>query len=316
MIRFLKHDEIDTEQWDHCINTCFNGNLYASSWYLDLVCPDWSALIEDDYRRVMPLPSWQKSSVRYLAQPYFTQQLGVYSIPALNSKVITSFINRIPADFEYIDINLNTYNTPEVPDPRFLLQTNYELDLIPPYEKIQAGYNENLNRNLKKAANQNFTIVRNLKPEVVVDLFRMNRGRSIQNLGDKQYELLLRLVYGLIFRNQCQVWGVVDSKNEVIAGVIWAYSHQKAIFLFSAVSDEGKKFGAMPFLIDAFIAERSGSSLTLDFEGSNDVNLGRFYASFGSSKVSYYRFSRNDLPLPLRVSLNMYRKFRGMFGNN
>ena len=54
----------------------------------------------------------------------------------------------------------------------------------------------------------------------------------------------------------------------------------------------------MTFLIDQVIRKYAGQSLTLDFEGSDDDNLARFYQGFGSRPVSYpgfsYRF-RNPL---------------------
>ena len=48
---------IDKKHWDDCISKSFNGNVYAWSWYLDIVHPKWEALVENDYERVMALPS-------------------------------------------------------------------------------------------------------------------------------------------------------------------------------------------------------------------------------------------------------------------
>ena len=66
----------------------------------------------------------------------------------------------------------------------------------------------------------------------------------------------------------------------------------------------------MPWMIDQFIRENAGTSSTLDFEGSNDANLGRFYAGFGSARVTYYRYRRNNLPFLLKVALSFYRWLR------
>ncbi len=310
MIRYIQHDQIDFEAWDRCIRDAFNGNMYGYSWYLDLVCPGWSALVEDEYKQVMPLPSWEKAGIRYLAQPYFTQQLGLFSQSALSPATMELFLAEARDQFRYIDINLNTYNCPDTEEEGYSPQTNYELDLIHPYDKLEAGYSDNLRRNLRKAGNGKLSLVKNMRPEVIIELFRKNRGRSLQKLGDEQYALLTRLVYTMIGKGRCQVWGTVDERNEVVAGIIWGFSHNKAIFLFSAVAEEGKRVAAMPWMIDRFIRENAGTSSTLDFEGSNDTNLGRFYAGFGSARVTYYRYRRNNLPFLLKVALSFYRWLR------
>jgi hypothetical protein len=73
----LLHKEIDKNS-GICIHHSINRILYAFSWWLDAVCPGWEALIEDDYRAVMPLTGNIKLGIHYLYQP-FTQQLGVSS---------------------------------------------------------------------------------------------------------------------------------------------------------------------------------------------------------------------------------------------
>ena len=81
-------------------------------------------------------------------------------------------------------------------------------------------------------------------------------------------------------------------------GALFLKSHQRITFLFSGNSVAGKETHAMCFLIDQVIREFAGQRLTLDFEGSDDDNLARFYQGFGSVPVTYpafnYRF-RNPL---------------------
>ena len=50
MIKYLHHSEIDKKKWDACIKESFNGMVYASSWYLDIVGFEWEALIENDMK--------------------------------------------------------------------------------------------------------------------------------------------------------------------------------------------------------------------------------------------------------------------------
>ncbi len=54
MIKYVSHEVIDREKWDKCIDNSTNGLVYAYSWYLDLICDEWNALIENDYESVFP----------------------------------------------------------------------------------------------------------------------------------------------------------------------------------------------------------------------------------------------------------------------
>lgn len=53
-------------------------------------------------------------------------------------------------------------------------------------------------------------------------------------------------------------------------------------------------------MIDSFIKEHSREDNILDFEGSMDVNLARFYKSFGSKEVVYLQILKNNLPVIIR----------------
>ena len=64
----------------------------------------------------------------------------------------------------------------------------------------------------------------------------------------------------------------------------------------------------MTFLIDSVIREFSPSKLVLDFEGSNDPNLARFYKGFGAKEVEYKSLIINRLPLPVKCLFSIYRK--------
>ena len=306
MIRFLKHDMIDKSRWDDCISHAVNGNLYACSWYLDIVSPGWCALVENDYEKVFPLPVDSKAGFRYIMQPWFTQQLGLFYQSVSSEEKLIDFINCIPSEYRYIDINLNTSNKINLP-VHVSDMTNLELDLISEYNEIVPGYQNNLLRNLKKAAQNKLTVSKHVRPEEIISLFRANKGQELKHLNDQQYTLIQRIAYESLHKGTGEIWGAYDEYNQLVAGIIWVTSHQKSIFLFSALSSTGKKLNAMPWLIDLFIMHNAGQPLTLDFEGSNNEGLARFYSSFGAKKVIYQRYIRNSLPFPLRIALKIWR---------
>jgi hypothetical protein len=307
VISYTERKEIDENKWNACIEKAFNGNLYGYAWFLDIVADQWDALVENDYERVFPLVNKKKFGISYIYQPFFTQQLGLYSTTKLDADVLNAFIKAIPLKFKRIEINLNTLNKSAEKEFTIISQLNHELDLIHSYDQISKGYSENLVRNIKKAEKAELSISKNIKPDDIIALFRTNRGKEIGHLHDKDYLRLKRIAYTAMHKGIGNIQGVYDQQNQLVAGAFFILSNNKAIFLFSGLGEEGRKAGAMPFLIDQFIRTHAGQHLTFDFDGSNDSDLARFYRSFGSKECTYQRLEINRLPHILDVSARLYR---------
>lgn len=294
MIKHLTHNKINKERWDDCIRHSFNGNIYAWSWYLDIVHPNWDALIENDYERVMPLTGNKKFGINYLFQPFFTQQLGIFSTSQLTEDIVLNFINAIPEKYRLTEIRLNAYNKVNHNIDYYEKHRNIELDLINDYQFIYNNYNNNTKRNLNKAKNQRLNIINNINPEYVIELFRNNKGKYIKHWGDKEYQRLLMLTITAIEKECCFVCGVNDDNDNTIAGAIFMASHDKIVFLFSGSDESNKNNHAITFLIDGIIKEFSGLPITFDFEGSDNEGLSRFYKGFGGKEVYYPGIKRNN----------------------
>ncbi len=295
-IKYYQHSEIDKIKWDKCIAKSFNGIIYAYSWYLDIVSENWDALIEDDYKAVFPLTQRKKYNVFYLYPPFFTQQLGVFSVNKLQEDKVENFIKSIPAKYRFIEINLNKYNKVNSNEYHLIPNKTHELDLINSYQQLYGMFSTNTKRNIKKAIKNNLTFQKNTSPDEIIRLFRNNRGKDIDTLSEKDYNHLKHLINLLVLKNRAEVWSAYNSKGDLCAGVFYATSNNKTIFLFSGRNEEAKENGAIPFLINQFIFENSQKNLTLDFAGSNDSNLARFYKSFGSKECFYYQLKINNLP--------------------
>jgi len=300
LIRYLKNSEIDTEKWDGCIKSSFNGIIYAYAWYLDIVHENWEALVEDDYIRVMPLPASKKMGISYIMQPFFMQQLGIFSKNMLTPDIVRSFIDNIPEKFKIVDINLNSYNTIDGDDLVLLRNDNYVLDLINKYAVLSKKYSSNTKRNLKKSLKKKLTLAKGIKPEGLISLFKENRGKRLKKWSEPEYDRLKRLMYRVLYKGSGLLYGVFDEHNQLCAGAFFTRTQNRLIFLFSATNDAGKESAAMTFLIDSIIRKFSPNKLVLDFEGSNEENLARFYKGFGAKRVTYIRLQKNTLGILLR----------------
>ena len=295
MIQYLTNDCIDKTLWDDCVAHALNGNVYAWSWYLDVVHPKWEALVEvkdGNYLTIMPITKKRKCFIHYLCQPFFVQQLGVFSRDAIRQENTENFLKAIPKKYRLVEIRLNEKNPLQKDAKGVEWHRNHLLSLNRNYSELSFDYHENTKRNLKKSLNYGLTLERDASIHDVIGLFRENRGASIKHWGDAEYARLERLTSVAIASGNAFVYAVKSlNVNEIICGSLFMRSHNRITFLFSGNNSEGKESQAMTFLIDQVIREYAGQPLVLDFEGSDDENLARFYRGFGAEPILYPGFT-------------------------
>lgn len=300
MIRYITHPYINKKKYDLCINLDQSGLIYGYSWYLDVVCESWDALVMDDYDAVWPLPVRYKYGQKYFFRPTAVQQLGIFTKKPLAEKQWQAFAEKLMEHCALADVYLNEgQNLPAVPKAKVAGQTNYLLSLNRSYQEIYKNYSNNLRRNIRKGEKSEWQLFEHDSPEVLIKLFAENRGSSVK-LPRRFYQDMKQIMFTLIHKGLGEVWTVYGGPNEVCAGAFWLKHKGRATFLFSGVNSWGKTYNAMPYLINEYIIYNCEKIKTLDFEGSNQEGLGRFYRSFGSEAVSYQRLFVNNLPLPIR----------------
>ena len=300
-ITYLEHNKIDFEKWDKCIDNAFNGIVYAYSWYLDIVCEGWEALIADDYKFIMPLTCGEKYKIKYLYQPIVTQQLGVFSTEKLNQDSIDIFLSSIPEKYRFIEISLNSYNKASHKDYIKKSNKTFLLDLIKPYDLLLKSYATNTKRNIKKAVGNKLNVVGSPSINDILDLLYKDNAQVNKGLKEKHFNMLRQIMSNAIGKGMGQISGVYDEHNDLCAAAFFINSHNKTIFLLAVSNKNGKDNRAMFILVDDFIKNNSDKKITLDFEGSNIPGVARFYGGFGASSCDYLSIKRNRLPFFLRL---------------
>ena len=307
MIEYLAHTAIDKTRWDALIAEC--GNIYAYSWYLDIVHPGWEALVEDDYQAVMPLTGGKKFGVNYLFQPYFVQQLGVFSKSGTSTETTDAFLKAIPSKYRFAEIRLNEGNAFADGAQGVEYHRNVLLDLNQDYDTIRAHYHQNTQRNLAKAESCNRQLVTTVMPYHVVALFRDNRGALLNKWGDAEYDVLTTLAQVAQNRHTAFILGVSEKGvGQLLCAAIFMKTKNRITFLFSGLTEEGKQRQAMTWLLDQVIQQYAHQPITFDFEGSDDDNLARFYLGFGGEEVKYPSYTFNRLSLFGKALLKVWKK--------
>ncbi len=301
MMRFLENNEIDRELWNRCVENSPYESLYGYTWFLDHLAPDWHGLVKNNYEYVFPLVPGQKYGQFYLYQPPFCQHFRIFSSWPVTTNIIREFFLHIPPEFKLWEFNFKAFDIfPNLNEVTFELSANYELPLYDSYEHLREQYRDNTRRNIRKAEHNGVNITFNGNPFTIIDLFRKNRGKQYKNIKNDDYVRLNALMHYCLEHDKGFVVSGYSADNKFCGGAFFLKSKNTITFLFSGINDIAKENNMMFSLVDKVIAKFSGSDTILDFDGSNDAGVARFYTGFGSNKTQYYNIRYNDLPFYIK----------------
>lgn len=297
---FLRSRKLDVLQWEACLAQSHQAIIYAHAWYLDAVCACWSAVVEvreGRYVSLFPLPEKRVAGLAQVYQPFFTQQLGLFTTPQSRFTQLRDYLDCLPVNYLRVYLQLNVHNqwAGGIKSTAFQVKQRltYHLDLNQPYEKLYEAYRTNQKRNVHK--NQAGCQLLAGDIDQLIALFRQTRGRQVAALKDKDYALLRRLYRVLQQRQAGQVLALW-AENKLLATGLFLYSSRHIIYLFGASSAAGRQQGGMAKLLDQVIRQQAGSRRVLDFEGSDMASLAKFYANFGARPVPYITLKRTNIP--------------------
>jgi hypothetical protein len=293
-IRFLKNHEIDRVKWDACIDASPDGLIYALSWYLDVVNPGWDALVVGDYETVMPLPVRKKYGIKYLIQPYLTQQLGVFSLVPPTDQTVELFFDFILKKYRFINISLNRSNSCLNHNFEFISKANHELYLSASYNELEKKYSRRTKRNINKAKSTDIKVVENLN---AVEFTEFKVKYSNSRINSRFRKILENLVQSSIEKSVGKVKAAKDQNGEIIAAAYYLQYKERIYFSVTASSEFGKTTSAMHMLLDTIIRENAGSGKILDFTGSNMKGVAYFNEGFGAKAEKYFYIYSNRIPV-------------------
>jgi bifunctional DNA-binding transcriptional regulator/antitoxin component of YhaV-PrlF toxin-antitoxin module len=259
-----------------------------------VVAPGWDALVTDNYNAVMPLPVRRKFGIKYLAQPIFTKQLGVFFYEKEKS-VIDQFINKIQTLYYLAEINLNINNHfSETKAIAVLNNKNYYLKLGQNYSRIAANYNRSTKGNLRKASRFELKFCKSSSVDNCINFLANEMMKIIPGLTVKTYNTY-RLLMKLNVRNLIQECYEVHYNDDLVAvGCFMSYNQN--LICQTVSSEKGKKVQALTFLFDEYFKLKTNDNLILDFGGSNIQSIAYFFEGLGGKSIPYQSISINQLP--------------------
>ncbi|MDO7887269.1 GNAT family N-acetyltransferase [Hymenobacter cheonanensis] len=323
MLRHVRHAEINRPQWDALINQAPNGLIYALTWYLDSVAPGWEALVREEggrYVAGLPLPVQRKFGLRYLKQPLFAQQLGLFSLEtptAADWQQVARLLGRFRVITQYA---FNTGNAELLgagqPGLAGVPFTTYYLSLRPPYAQLLAGYKPNRRWRLNQARRRGLHVEPTTDIDLMVQIFAENTAPKIYGVIGEAYEYrILRALYARARQEGlATMWQVRGASGEVLAMGLLFHFKQHLTYIFNCSTQAGKEAGAISVLLDEVLRAHAGQDLVFDFEAPEVPNVAHFYSSFGPAPAPYLAIAANRLPWPVRqlkaARMALYRRLR------
>jgi hypothetical protein len=285
MINFIKRNDLDIEKYDACIENSIQSRIYAFSWYLDIVADNWDVLVLDDYKAVMPIPWKQKYFIKYVTQPFFSQQLGVFSKREISKEIENKFLKAIPKKFLKISLN---FNSDSFLSHNLIQKKNFILKLNNTYDVAFKSFSKGRKHAVKVGLKHNLI----LKETSILSLIKIQKEfYSYTNYSENKLEQIVG--FSLKMKNGF-VFGVFKD-DVLIGGAFFLKTKSRITYLFSSFTNEGRKLQASSFLLSSVIKKYENSNLLLDFEGGNIPNIGSFYKSFGAKIENYHFLKRTFL---------------------
>jgi hypothetical protein len=293
MIQYIKRKNLNIVKYDACIENAIQSRIYAYSWYLEIVADNWDVLVLNDYEAVMPIPWKRKYFIKYVTQPFFCQQLGIFSKEILSKELQEKIIKSVPRKFLKLSLNFNTDN--KISGQEIKLKSNFVLPIENTLVENYKNFNKNRKRSLKKSKNNALYV-----DAVNVNTLLLMAEKEKVYLKNFKYDKLRSLITTLQTIDKGFLLGIYSKERQLLGGAFFLKEKGRITYLFSVMNVEGKRLNAATFLIYNVLNTYINKGLLLDFEGSNIPGIADFFQSFGAKSANYSHLVSNNLPVFLK----------------
>lgn len=304
MIRYLTHIEIDKSKWDQCIDKAANKLIYAYSTYLDAMADQWDAIVMGDYEIVMPLTWRNKFGIKYLYQPAFVQQLGLFSNRAIDNTIVEAFLELAYSKFQFAEINLNFQQSEFNFDKKFIAsKKNNFISVVSPSKTVSLFENDSyLRKRLNKASRNDLMYLIDESINSSLLLYQNLYQKKIKSLTDFDFNKFSELCKKFQIENKIIIRKVISKhNNEVLALALLLEDGKRIYNIISCVTPIGKKLLANYFLYNEILKENLIGELVFDFEGSDLPGVADFYKKMSTQNQQYISVKWNRLPKIIRL---------------
>jgi hypothetical protein len=293
----IHNKNIDRFVWDEFNNSCANGSIFNLSWYLDIVFPQWQALlISDDYGWVAVLPLFprKKWGFNISLQPLLIRYSGMCrNEPEFDIRKMHEIVNEALSSFSICHF---TSSTNFISENEQKNKITYKLNISSSYDQIFGGFKKSLRNKINHFDKHGLTISDDKTASALTELFQHYHEIGKFNVP-QDYCQNLELLYAVARqKNMAKIVTVRNVDMEVAASILFFY-FGTTVYLFSGlINKEYKVTGIKPYLLAMEIKAIAGKYEKLDFLGSLIPGVATFNESFGAVQYSYAEVIRKRFP--------------------
>lgn len=238
---------------------------------------NWGIITNASYSTGLPLAYKKRRGYSNIYQPFYSMFSDVLSPQAQ----IDEYLETVKNDFDFIHFtsqNKSKKHTVSNRVAQFLLLNKYKgLD----------SYSENGQRLVKKALKNELLFEKHSDANEVVSFFKNNKGNELKEFKPKDFLRLKKLI-STTLEHQSGFCAHVKKGNEILASGFFTTYKDRITYVKGSVNEEGRKLGAMHFLLHSTIDSAKNAYSIYDFGGSNNKKLAEFYYKMGGTDFHYF----------------------------
>jgi len=299
----VPYKEIDRKKWDSCIRNASYGSIYVTSMYADTMGGTWDALIAGNYEILMPLYYRKKAGIKYLYQPAFLPQTGVFSKGTISPEIIKAFIDKAFSIFSFGEISLSYPVAVSFSKKNMKVKerNNFVVDLSSAYKKVYGNYAPGFVKSLNRLKKLSLQYTKGDDVKEIISLFKKLYLEKIEGLSNADVNKFSSLCIGLQEKNDIVIRKAYSASGDLFCAALLFRYGNRLYNMISCITPEGKKAEANYFLYDKIMEEFSGKDLVLDLEGSDIKGIADFYLKMGPRNEPAFFIRYNNLPGIIRL---------------
>jgi hypothetical protein len=253
----------------------------------------WDSLILNDYEAVMPLTWNKKWGIRYLYQPPFAPQLGIFSPRPVSADLVNEFIRETKRHFRFAEVFFNHFNDG---GDFSSIHCNLVVPLHEGFDIIKSRFKSDLVKNLTRAKKFNLRYGSSTDYQTAIRLYSESYGKAMPHLRASHYQRFSEICRLAGEQQRLVIRQVAGPNDELLAINLFLIDDRRLYNLMSTTLPNGRTMEANHVLMYEVIREFAGQPLVLDMEGSDLAGIARFYRKFGAVDEPYYFLRFNNLP--------------------
>lgn len=280
--RLLNHHEIDKTLWDACIAASQRPDIYAFSWFLDIECSQWKALVYGDYEAVFPLPQRKKYGfIDALIIGYLTKDYILYSRkPDVDRD--QGLIIDVLRKYRFLTIAVSGIDVHKFPAKYITEKRRQILNFETPHKFPS----KRLRESLKIAETASFTISYDVDRGETVSFIKAQLYQRKNLDAEILYKSLEQLTAYTVQRNIGKCAGVYKD-DKLTAVIFYIVFNNRLYFVQNAIDDQSKRMAGMHWMFYKIIEKHRSEINSVDFFGSNNEKIRLFIRNFSNEEIGY-----------------------------